>query len=61
MRPLFHPSLDAPADSYHIAALLRDNERFGIDGIISRTYGEVAVAGDLAAVSEHDVHACQDR
>jgi fructose 1,6-bisphosphate aldolase/phosphatase len=36
--------LDAPADSYHIAALLRDNERFGIDRIISRTYGEVAVA-----------------
>ena len=36
--------LDAPADSYHIAALLRDNERFGIDRIISQTYGEVAVA-----------------
>ena len=31
--------LDAPADSYHIAALLRDNERFGIDRIISQTYG----------------------
>src|SRR5207245_400521 len=36
--------LDAPADSYHIAALLRDNERFGIDRIVSRTYDEVAVA-----------------
>jgi len=36
--------LDAPADGYHIAALLRDNERFGIDRIVSRTYGEVAVA-----------------
>ena len=36
--------LDAPADGYHIAALLRDNERFGIDRIVSRTHGEVAVA-----------------
>jgi fructose 1,6-bisphosphate aldolase/phosphatase len=36
--------LSAPEDSYHIAALLRDNERFGIDGIVSRTYGEQAVA-----------------
>lgn len=44
--------LDAPADSYHIAALLRDNERFGIDRIISQTYGEVA-----AAVSAQRLHA----
>src|SRR3989441_1815947 len=36
--------LDAPADGYHIAALLRDNERFGIDRIVSRTYDEVSVA-----------------
>ena len=36
--------LDAPADGYHVAALLRDNERFGIDRIIFRTHGEVAVA-----------------
>src|SRR5207248_9084870 len=36
--------LDAPADSYPIAALLRDNERFGIDRITSQAYGEVAVA-----------------
>jgi fructose 1,6-bisphosphate aldolase/phosphatase len=36
--------LDAPADCYHIAALLRDNERFGIDRIVSRTYDEVVVA-----------------
>jgi hypothetical protein len=36
--------LDAPADSYQIAALLRDNERFGIDRIVSRTYNEVVVA-----------------
>ena len=44
--------LDAPADSYHIAALLRDNERFGIDRIISRTHGEVVVA-----VSAQRLHA----
>src|SRR5437879_13060560 len=31
--------VDAPADGYHIAALLRDNERFGIDRIVSRTHG----------------------
>jgi len=36
--------LDAPEDAYQIAALLRDNERFGIDGIWSRTHGEQAVA-----------------
>ncbi len=44
--------LDAPADGYQIAALLRDNERFGVDRIISRTYGEVA-----AAVSAQRLHA----
>src|SRR5207248_2409672 len=43
--------LDAPEDSYHIAALLRDNERFGIDRIISRTYDEVA-----AAISAQRLH-----
>jgi fructose 1,6-bisphosphate aldolase/phosphatase len=43
--------LDAPEDSYHIAALLRDNERFGIDRIVSRTYGEPA-----AAVSAQRLH-----
>jgi fructose 1,6-bisphosphate aldolase/phosphatase len=37
-------SLDAPEDLYRIAALLRDNERFGIDAIHSRTHGERAVA-----------------
>ncbi len=36
--------LNAPEDYYHISALLRDNERFGIDGIYSRTHGERAVA-----------------
>ncbi|MDJ1157867.1 fructose 1,6-bisphosphatase [Chelatococcus sp. SYSU_G07232] len=44
--------LDAPEDAYHIAALLRDNERFGIDAIISRTHGEQAVA-----VSAQRLHA----
>ncbi len=43
--------LDAPEDAYHIAALLRDNERFGIDAIISRGYGEPA-----AAVSAQRLH-----
>jgi len=36
--------LDAPEDGYHIAALLRDNERFGIDAIYSRTHDEKAVS-----------------
>ena len=36
--------LNAPEDYYHLAALLRDNERFGIDGIYSRTLGEHAVS-----------------
>ena len=44
--------LSAPEDTYHIAALLRDNERFGIDGIYSRTDGLRA-----AAVSAQRLHA----
>ena len=36
--------LQAPEDYYHITALLRDNEKFGIDGIYSRTNGERAVS-----------------
>jgi len=36
--------LDAPEDSYRIAALLRDNERFAIDSITSRTDNEPTVA-----------------
>ncbi len=36
--------LNAPEDFYRITALLRDNERFGIDGIYSRTHDERAVA-----------------
>ncbi len=43
--------LDAPEDGYHIAALLRDNERSGIDRIVSRTHGEPA-----ASVSAQRLH-----
>jgi fructose 1,6-bisphosphate aldolase/phosphatase len=44
--------LDAPEDAYGVAALLRDNERFGIDGIWSRTHDQQA-----AAVSAQRLHA----
>ncbi len=44
--------LNAPEDYYHITALLRDNERFGIDGIYSRTHGDRA-----ASVSAQRLHA----
>lgn len=37
-------TLCAPEDVYHIAALLRDNERFGISTIYSRAYNEQAVS-----------------
>jgi fructose 1,6-bisphosphate aldolase/phosphatase len=43
--------LNAPEDAYRIAALLRDNERFGIDAIYSRTHGQKA-----AAVSAQRLH-----
>ncbi len=43
--------LNAPEDYYKISMLLRDNERFGIDKIVSRTYGEQA-----AAVSAQRLH-----
>lgn len=43
--------LDAPEDAYRIAALLRDNERFGIHAIRSRTHGQKA-----AAVSAQRLH-----
>ena len=36
--------LNAPEDYYGLAALLRDNERFAIDGIYSRTHEEQAVS-----------------
>ncbi len=48
--------LSAPEDYYRIAALLRDNERFGIDAIHSRRYGEQAVA-----VSAHRLHTIAGR
>lgn len=43
--------LRAPEDAYSIAALLRDNERFAIDSIYSRTYDEKA-----ASVSAQRLH-----
>ena len=46
--------LNAPEDYYHIAALLRDNERFGIDSITSRTHpGQQAAA--ISAQRLHNV------
>ena len=45
--------LDAPEDSYKIAMLLRDNERFGIDSIVSRTDGEPAAA--VSAMRLHSI------
>lgn len=47
-------SLATPEDAYHIAALLRDNERFGIEAIYSRMYdGEQAVA--ISATRLHNI------
>lgn len=43
--------LNAPEDYYHLTALLRDNERFGIDSIYSRTHGVKA-----AAISAQRMH-----
>ncbi len=43
--------LDAPEDYYRLTALLRDNERFGIDSIYSRTHDTKA-----AAVSAQRLH-----
>lgn len=44
-------TLHAPEDSYYIALLLRDNQRFGIKAIYSRTYNEQA-----ASVSTDRLH-----
>ena len=44
--------LDAPEDYYGTTALLRDNERFGIDSIYSRTHGLKA-----ASISAQRLHA----
>ncbi|MBM3944605.1 MAG: fructose 1,6-bisphosphatase [SAR202 cluster bacterium] len=43
--------LNAPEDAYRISALLRDNERFGIDSIYSRTHGQKA-----ASISAQRLH-----
>ncbi|MBI2872678.1 MAG: fructose 1,6-bisphosphatase [Chloroflexi bacterium] len=43
--------LSAPGDYYQLAALLRDNERFGIDAIFSRTFDVQA-----AAISTQRLH-----
>ncbi len=37
-------TLDAPEDYYKISFLLRDNERFGIKAVYSRTYNEQAAS-----------------
>lgn len=45
--------LNAPENGYEIAALLRDNERFGIDSIYSRQHGEKAAA--ISATRLHNI------
>ena len=45
--------LNAPEDYYHIAMLLRDNERFAIESIISRTDGEWAAS--ISATRLHNI------
>ncbi|MFQ5933864.1 MAG: fructose-1,6-bisphosphatase [Dehalococcoidia bacterium] len=45
--------LNAPEDYYKIAILLRDNERFGIESIYSRTYDEPAVS--ISAQRLHNI------
>lgn len=44
--------LDAPEDSYKLAALLRDNERFAIESIASRAYPQQTAA----AISAQRLH-----
>jgi fructose 1,6-bisphosphate aldolase/phosphatase len=46
-------SLNAPEDFYKITVLLRDNERFGIDSIVSRNTGEIAAA--VSATRMHNI------
>jgi fructose 1,6-bisphosphate aldolase/phosphatase len=46
-------SLNAPEDYYKISMLLRDNERFGIDSVVSRTDGEPAVS--ISAMRLHNI------
>lgn len=45
-------TLHAPEDYYQITVLLRDNERFGIESITSRTHGDQ----DAVAVSAQRLH-----
>lgn len=45
--------LNAPEDSYKIAALLRDNERFATEAIHSRTFDEQAVS--ISAQRLHNI------
>ena len=46
-------SLNAPEDYYRMTVLLRDNERFGIDSIVSRFSGETAAA--ISATRMHNI------
>ena len=46
-------SLNAPEDYYRITVLLRDNERFGIDSIVSRYSGQTAAA--VSATRMHNI------
>ncbi len=46
-------ALNAPEDYYKLAVLLRDNERFGIDSIVSRYTGEMAAA--ISATRLHNI------
>ncbi len=46
-------SLNAPEDYYRISVLLRDNERFGIDSIVSRYSGQTAAA--ISATRLHNI------
>ena len=46
-------SLNAPEDYYKITVLLRDNERFGIDSIVSRHTGQTAAA--VSATRMHNI------
>jgi fructose 1,6-bisphosphate aldolase/phosphatase len=46
-------SLNAPEDYYRITVLLRDNERFGIDSIVSRYSGQTAAA--ISATRMHNI------
>ena len=46
-------ALNAPEDYYKLSVLLRDNERFGIDSIVSRYSGETAAA--ISATRLHNI------